>query len=508
MKAIINKVLAIVLVLSIFSCSDLEERPIGLLAPEGLFNTPGDVLNVVYGAYGGLATEQIYGRQFNIALMFRGDMVDIGDRGTPAARQQVNDFNMDDNNAMVGAFWPRFYQVISAANSAIAGSESIVADDADINPIIAEARFLRAFSYFHLVRVFGEIPYIDYFITNPESVVAISKTSVDDVYAGIISDLEYAKEWLPDSHGNSDIRSRATKGTAASYLATVYMTLEDYPKAYTEAKWVIDNKDRFGYRLEADFQDLYRAEIADNIKEPIFTVDYKGLITGGDNFNVDYNASMTGIRGAVPSGWSVAVPSMAVFNTWDDRDYRKRVSFSDSTMMMVDGELTRVSYTSFTNTKRPHIAKYYRFAGNSEGEFQNNDHNIILFRYAEILLTAAEASVEISGPNAEALGYINQVRERARNWDGELSTFPEDVEEGMSKNDLIDLILDDRRLELAFESKRWYDIQRRKLGDIVFKGPNSLEPQPNFDAARDYLMPLPRRELDVNPNLRPQNPGY
>ncbi|MGF1638787.1 MAG: RagB/SusD family nutrient uptake outer membrane protein, partial [Cyclobacteriaceae bacterium] len=123
-------------------------------------------------------------------------------------------------------------------------------------------------------------------------------------------------------------------------------------------------------------------------------------------------------------------------------------------------------------------------------------------------LTAAEASVEVNGPNTEALGYINQVRERARNWPDELSTFPEDVAEGLSKDNLIDLILDDRRLELAFESKRWYDIQRRKLGDIVFKGPNSLEPQPNFDAARDYLMPLPRRDMDINPNLRPQNPGY
>ncbi|MNL42214.1 SusD family protein [compost metagenome] len=73
---------------------------------------------------------------------------------------------------------------------------------------------------------------------------------------------------------------------------------------------------------------------------------------------------------------------------------------------------------------------------------------------------------------------------------------------------MIDLILEERRLELAFEYKRWYDIKRRNLGEKVFKGTNSLEPHDSFNAARDYLMPLPRVELQVNPNLAPQNPGY
>jgi hypothetical protein len=130
-------------------------------------------------------------------------------------------------------------------------------------------------------------------------------------------------------------------------------------------------------------------------------------------------------------------------------------------------------------------------------------------RYAEVLLIAAEALAEINGgPNAEAEGYLNEVRARARNWDGKITTFPEDVPTGLSKDAFIDLVLDDRRLELAFEFKRWYDIKRRDLGVEVFTGPASLEPHPNFDPARDYLMPLPRTELAINPNLLPQNPGY
>jgi len=504
MKHSILTYLAITALGSLVACANLEEKPVGLLAPESLFNTPRDVEVAIFGAYGWLGTERLYGRQFVTAIMLRSDMVDIGDRGTPAERQQVNDFNMDDNNGMVSTFWPVWYQVVSAANAAIAGAESLGAAESDINPLIAEARFIRAFSYYHLVRNFGDIPYIDYFINDPESVKSISKTSQAEVYEKITADLEFAKEWLPDTQRNG-VRSRASKGTAASYLASVFLTLENYQRAYDEAKWVIDNKDRFGYALEADFQDLYRAELADNLKETIFTIDFLGQQSGSGGANDDIMAAMTGIRGADELGWSVTVPSMQVYNTWDARDYRKKVSFADSAL--VEGVMQ--PYTVFQNTQRPHIAKYRRYPGNSNAEGRYSDHNYICFRYAEVLLIAAEALAEVNGgPNAESIGYMNQIRARARNWAGRQTSFPEDVSPGMGKDEFIELVLEERRLELAFEFKRWYDIQRRKLGEKVFKGPYALEPHANFDANRDYLMPLPRVELDVNPNLAPQNPGY
>ncbi|WP_194777950.1 RagB/SusD family nutrient uptake outer membrane protein [Pararhodonellum marinum] len=487
-----------------WGCTDLEERPVGVLAPEGLFNTPNDVEVAVLGSVGLLATEALYGRQFVSALMLRGDMVDIGDRGTPAARQQMNDFNMDDNNGMVTVFWPVWYQVISAANAAIAGAESVDAAESVLNPLIAEARFMRAFAYFHLVRNFGEIPYIDFFISNPELVKTLEKTSVPEIYNNIQLDFEFAKEWLPDQHANG-VRTRATKGTAASYLATLHLTLENFQQAYEEAKWVIDNKDRFGYGLVEDFQDLYIASAADGLIEHVFAVDFLGLQSGPSNVNVDYNASMTGIRGADISGWSVLVPSMKVYDTWDDRDYRKRVSFDAEIMM--GGTLQ--PFQNFVNTQRPHIAKYSRFPGRAQGEMQFSDHNYSAMRYAEVLLTAAEALGEISGGgNPEAVGYVNLIRERARNEAGVMNAFPEDVMPGMGKDAFIELVLEERRLELAFEFKRWYDIKRRRLGNQAFLGPDSLEPQPNFSESRDYLMPIPRQELETNPNLAPQNPGY
>ena len=283
----------------LLGCADLEEKPVGLLAPEALFRTSKDVETAIMGAYGWIATERLYGRQFVSALMLRSDMEDIGDRGTPAERQQVNDFNMDDNNNMVNQFWPVWYQVISSTNAAIFGAQGLNLPESTGNPLIAEARFIRGFAYFHLVQVFGDIPYIDYFISNPESVKSISKTPAATVYASIIADLEYAKQWLPDKQP-SDVRSRATKGTAASYLASVHLTMGQYQKAYTEAKWVIDNKDKFGYALEADFQTLFKAPQVPNMKEHIFDIDFLGLKSGDGGANDDIMPPMTGIRGATP----------------------------------------------------------------------------------------------------------------------------------------------------------------------------------------------------------------
>ena len=145
MKKIINIILVIVLVSGTFSCADLTESPVGLLSPEGFYKSKRDVETGIFGAYGSLASEPIFGRLFVSAMMLRSDMVDIGNRGTAAERIQVNDFTMDASNGMVARFWPVWFQVISAANSAEAGAKTLGLPEAEINPLIAEAKFVRAF---------------------------------------------------------------------------------------------------------------------------------------------------------------------------------------------------------------------------------------------------------------------------------------------------------------------------------------------------------------------------
>ncbi|WP_378181287.1 RagB/SusD family nutrient uptake outer membrane protein [Aquimarina sp. SS2-1] len=496
-------IFALVIATTMMGCTDLEEEPIGVLAPESFFNTTDDLQAAVNGSYSYIASEEFWGRKLTLSLLLRGDMVTIGDPTTSGRRIQVDLMDMDGDNGMITAFWPRSYAIIGATNNAIEGAASVEASEAVKNAIVAQARFVRAFTYYHLVRIFGEVPYIDFAVREPEVLFTVGKTSVDEIYANIIADLEYAKSWLPDQQ---PFRSIPSKGTAASYLASVHLTLGNWQEAYDEATFVINNKARFGYDLEADFQDLFDATKADGLVEHVFSVDFKG-IDATSNLGRDFIPPLTGMRGPANEGWSVAVPTVEVYDSFDDNDYRKAVSFD--TEAVFDGVLVPWQQFGTANrgVSRPHIAKYYRLPGTAGTNNRDSDHNYGAMRYAEVLLIAAEASNELSGPTGEAVDYVNQIRTRARNAAGTMNSFPEDINAGLSKDAFRDVIIEERRIELAFEFKRWYDIKRLNLGMEVF-GPTSLEPQPNFDPTRDYLFPLPNDELGRNPNLLPQNPGY
>lgn len=489
-------------------CSDLKEEPIGLLAPDGFFKSPADVQTAVNGAIGDMAEESYWGRKLSLPLMLRSDMVGIGDVGTSSRRIDHNEFTVKSDNGMITAFWPRSYQIIAATNEAIAGAIMVDAPEAQLNAVTAQAHFVRAYAYYHLVRLFGDIPYLDTPVTNIDEAAQISKTPEAEVYQNIIADLEYAKEWLPDTQPT---RATPSKATAAGYLASVYLTLGEFSNAYEEAKFVITNEGRFNLGLADDFQDLFDADKQNSLNEPLFTLDFNGFNDG--NYGRDYHAALTGIRGNeagdIGGGWSVAVPSVAVYNTWDANDYRRAVSLDDTGIF--DGNVE--PYTNFPNfdsrnIQSAYIAKYTRFPGiTAEGNGRSSSFNYAMMRYAEVLLIAAEALNETNPGSEEAAGYVNRVRARARNQAGTMSIYPIDVTPGMSQDDFRTMVLEERKWELAFEFKRWYDIKRRQLGSEVFD-PSGLEPQPNFSTARDYYLPLPADELQRNPNLEPQNPGY
>ncbi|MEL7144921.1 MAG: RagB/SusD family nutrient uptake outer membrane protein [Bacteroidota bacterium] len=502
------------------ACGDLEEEPIGILSPEGFFETPEDVLTSLNGSYSAITSEEFWGRKLTLALMLRSDMVTIGDPTTTAIRIQVDNFQMDPSNGMVDAFWFRGFEAIASANIAIEGAGLLEGQPEEVvNALEAEGRFLRAFVYYHFVRLFGEVPYIDYIFESAEEANTVMENTVDEVYAKIIEDLEYAKQWLPDDQG---IRSRPTKGTAAGYLASVHLTRESWDQAYQEASFVITNSGRFGYELADDYQTIFNAEMVDDAqvsREFLFTVDFRGRdessLTGFQNYTRDYLAPVTGPRGderfANGEGWSVAVPTLEVFNSWDGRDYRKAVSFDTVTVM--NGVTT--PYTNWNmasrGVARPHIAKYFRYFGEAGLNGRDSDHNFPAMRYAEVLLIAAEALSEMnSGPTAEAESYIDMVRQRARReLDGDNandSAFPANITTGLNQEAFLTEVMEERRLELAFEYKRWYDLVRRRMADEAF-GMGGLEPNANFDQNRDYLMPKAQRDLALNDNLK-QNTGY
>lgn len=490
-------------------CSDLEENPVGLLAPESFFQTTDDLQAAVNGSFAYMASEKYWGRKLSLALLLRGDMADIGDLTTSSYRVEVNEFRMNDANAMVTNFWPQSYAIIGAANQAIDGASRLNGNENEINAIAAQAYFARAFTYYHLVRLFGDIPYIDFAVSDISTVDAISKTPAAKVYEGIIADLEFAQKWLPNTQPT---RSLPSKATATAYLASVYLTLGEHEKAYNQAKTVITNKGIYNLGLDSDYQNLFNSDKIGNSNEPLFTIDFIGQSRDGD-LGQDYLASVTGIRGNIEfeygEGWSVAVPTLKVYQTWDGRDYRKAVSLDTVATFKTVGIQP---YTVFKNyngraVNRPHIAKYFRKIGLAGANGRESSSNYIMMRYAEVLLTAAEALNEITPGSIEAAGYVNDVRRRARLRNGTPSAYPADIPTNLNQADLRIAILEERRIELAFEFSRWYDIKRLNIGDQSF-GTNGLEPQPNFSASRDYLFPLPGDELARNPNLQPNNPGY
>jgi len=414
------------------------------------------------------------------------------------------------DNEMVFDPWRRMYTGIGAANAVVEASTSVEGSQSDINLYVAQARFIRAFYYFHLVRLHGDLPYIDTPATDLDVLRNIGITSETEVYANIIADLEYAERWLPTT---SDNRALPSKAAAKSYLALVYLTMAgtdgtaNFQKAYDYAKDVINNKGTYEVDLDSDFQRLFNANEIDGSQEPIFALDYNNVEAAGNFY--DQVCPMTGIRGDDDEeGWSIIVPTMAVYDSFDIDDYRTRVSFQTQAVISE----VAVDYTNFTSSghgnarNRPYIAKFTRYPGTyARGNKRATSHNYSMMRYAEVLLIAAEAGVEIGA--GDALSLLNEVRGRARN--GGESTNGGYVEETIAAStvpaDLTSItvadVLEERRIELAFESKRWYDIKRRQLGDVVFGASGYEGAKPEWNASQDYDTPIPETELAILPNI-------
>ncbi|QDO95158.1 RagB/SusD family nutrient uptake outer membrane protein [Formosa sediminum] len=513
----ILKMVALSLFFSTVSCADLDENPVGTLTPEGFFNTIDDVYPMIDGTYGLMASSSYYGAGLTVPLQLMSDMVDNGYEFSDYT--EFSRFLVTPTNSYVSDLWASSYQTISTANTAIQGigllNEEVTAETLAAE---AEARFVRAFLYYHLVRLYGNIPYID----SPDIVdpLSIQLSSAEEVYSYIIEDMTFAFENL-NMAPRDNVRSRPSKGTAASYLASIYLTLGEWQNAYNQSKWVIDNAGELNYALEVDFQDLFRNSEQWGSTENIFLVDFTSNQTGQNPNPTTYEndnkiGPFNGVEGGESplGGWSMLVPHLNVYNTWNANDYRLKVSMTDALILDDETGIVR-AYTDF-EIPRPHIAKYTRFPG--EGRTTagwRSDFDYVAFRYAEVILIAAEAANEL-GFTTEAETYVNQIRNRARQggvidfYGGDLGTyvssdFPENIQTGISTAELRTLILEERRIEFAFEWKRWYDIVRRDLGSEVF-GINGLEPQSNFEKFR-YLLPIPQDEMNKNENFI-QNPGY
>ncbi|MCC8423693.1 RagB/SusD family nutrient uptake outer membrane protein [Mucilaginibacter sp. UR6-11] len=511
-----NKYLLMVLLaVMVSSCkkSFIDLVPKDSLSPETFFQTDDQLEQAVAAAY--VPLRDLLINDYHTSEM-RSDnthyIPNPNNRGTATVyRENVSDWNNDANNDYVNAVYYHCYTGISRANIVIGriplAQKATAAGKARAD---GQAKFLRAWNYFKLVRLFGGVPLYLTEVTKAEDAFK-NRSTATEVYAQIIADAKDAiNELLPPAKFPQT--GEATKGSATMLLADVYVTL----KRYAEAETLLNTLPAMGYALNSNYADAF-LPANKNGKESLFEVQYlEGTAVGTQPNTVIFQflpkttntALITGT--AFPSntsgsGWNT--PSFDLIAAYEPNDKRLDASigmaegvFDASYVMTISAVKSVVGYTPAAGkVGTPFIKKYIH--GPYVAATNSND-NWPIYRYSEALLLLAEAQNE---QGKSPLTALNAVRTRAG--------LPASTTVGQAA--LRDVILHERRVELAFENKRFHDLQRSDKGLAIMQAYAALAKTKYtnlvasaFDIqAYKFLFPIPLPEKNLNPGMQ-QNPGY
>ena len=482
MKKIIS-IITIIIFTSILnlSCEDfIEVKPVSTVSIDVLYKTDKDFQDAVVGCYNML---QIQYLNHWIIGDLRGDD-SKHEIFSNIALLTVDNFALTNDAALVGDSWLNYYTLINRVNTLIA--KSVNTDPAVIinkDRHIAEAKFLRALSYFDLVRIFGDVPLITSIITIEEG-YRQKREKAEKIYDDlIIKDLQEIESILPEKYTGNNV-GRATKGAASALLGKVYLTRQDFTNAEAKLKEVTS----MGYALLPDFKALFDYTKDEHHSEYIFDIEYEeGGIGLGNNFTnrfIPNSVAMasyykvTGSRGESNSAGD------GLFTIFASEDTRKDITIGiKGGFYDVNGKFIALLPT----TSQSYTKKYLlpvAVANDSKANWK-------VIRYADVLLMYAEALNE-NNKTAEALGYLNMIRKRAN--------VPE--YSNLTKDETREMIYLERRLELAFEGHRWFDLVRTGRALSVME-PYGMKPYMTV-----FPIPLSQIQLINDPVLFPQNPGY
>ncbi len=398
-----------------------------------------------------------------------------------------DDFSFTTTADGLDRWWATLYLGIKRANVVIEKIDGIDMDAGLKTRYTAEARFLRAVFYFDLVRAWGEVPLVE--TTTPP--LKLAKSDKATLYSFIISDLTFAKENLPlKSEYKDEDLGRATSGAAKALLAKVYLFQEDFVNAEKYALEVITSNE---YSLEISFADA-NSLLGENGVESIFEV---GALSLEGNPGNQY-ANTQGVRGSPNRGWGFNRPSIDLRDSFDPDDPRMQSTIIflgeilDGIEILGDGTTPNEIKDESDNIIEIECynEKVWTPGNNTITQW---GHNRRLVRYADVLLIAAEALNENNKPG-EALVYLEKVRARARG--GNDGILPEITE--TDKTALRNLILEERRHELALEQHRFWDLVR------TGKAVEVLGPLGFIDGKHDYF-PIPQSEIDISQGSLIQN---
>ncbi|MEQ9437890.1 MAG: RagB/SusD family nutrient uptake outer membrane protein [Cyclobacteriaceae bacterium] len=494
----INTIIAGILSVALGACSDfLSIAPEGAVTPDNFFQTESDFRQAVDGVYAPL--QELYDAQASWSMAeMRSDNTHYFynvDFRQPFP-EEVADFLNGSENSVAEQRYYIDYDIIARANQLLS-----VIDEADLDQPLkdnfkGQALFLRAMAYFDLVRFYGGVPLPLEPATGLES-ATLPRSSAEAVYDQIITDATAATDLLPSKENQES--GRATSGAAWTLLGDIYVTLEQWENAENALTNVT------GYALLDNYADIFDP-VNKNNEESVFEIQYlEGTSLGLDSYFpyffvplTDEHAQLTlgpsGSQNAPLSGWNI--PTEDLISAYEDPEQDER--FYASIGFYTGASL--ISDTTYVNL--PYIKKYQH----PHSIFGQTNQNFPVYRYAEVLLMLAEVMNE-QGNTAEAQNYLNQVRNRAGLGNSMAS----------GQADLRDAILHERRIELAFEDKRWLDLVRTGSAVAVM---NAYGAQLKADPAyyylssasynvdqNDLLFPIPFLEIQVNPDLE-QNPGY
>ncbi|WP_291854673.1 RagB/SusD family nutrient uptake outer membrane protein [Marinilabilia sp.] len=502
------------------ACKDefLEVDPAGKLSSEVFPQTDEEIYSAIIGGYAKMQWN--YGRDWQsafVAKVLAGDDANAagGGSGDQTPYQNIDDFVNESDNPVTSAIWEGFYHTVNHSNTII---ERVEPSNALRERVIAEAKAMRAWSYLELVSLYGDVPF---YTVNPTNAADYHKprTPKADIYAQIETDLKDAMAVLPlKSELEENELFRISKGAAQAMLGKAYLYQEKWDLAHVEFQKLIDSPD---YELEENFSDVWK-RVSEYGDESVFEIAYTshegydwGTFAWGGLDESNIHIQLMGPRapffsnldvlGIIP-GWGFNLPTAKIGNAFADAgDNGPRYQASlmseaeflaagGSIVADTDDEGNQVPAWDYEKYLRLKYATYASETNTADGVVAelNYTTNWRLIRYADVLLMAAEAYNEDGDPGT-AIGYVNEVRERA-----ELPLLS-----GLGQGDLREAIKLERQLELAFEGARYTDLVR--WGDAAEELAGD-----GFQTGRNELWPIPLTEISANNEIEQedQNPGY
>ena len=476
----------------------LDITPTNAVTAENFYKTQTDALQATTAAY-----SQLYQNgMFNYSLWGIGEVMSdntyLGGGGAADGIefQQLDGYNIPTTNPLVTSHWQRAYLGIGQANQVLLRVPGIDMDAALKNRCLGEAEFLRALYYFYLVRGFGDVPLVLAPATSAAEAASQTRRPAAEVYTQIIKDLTDAITKLPASYAGDDL-GRATKLAARGLLAKVYLTQGDLANAATQARTTISEATAAGKSLWPNFADNYKVE-NENGQESLFEVQFKNGLTNystdgpGSVMNEFWGARFYGSPYVVASGgYGFNVPEKDLVSRYAAGDTRRAASLFAPGDLYPDGQVQPATLVG--NPNGYSIRKQY--VGRTNVNNWDSPLNFPVLRLAEVYLILAESV----GSTSEGLEAINKVRRRAFGLPS--NTPAAAVDYTAATANFKTAVIQERRLELAFEDDRWYDLKR--TGTLVA----TMRAQGKTIQDFNNLLPIPQAEINVNPNLK-QNDGY